>query len=210
MLYVYMDESWDLWKYWNQKNSKYFFIVFFITKNPRIADQALKKVSKWMKNQKIISKWWVFHANNETQKSREQLLNYTIWKEFVVASCFLNKNNMYGISKDQHLLYNNMVVKLLKYCIDKNIILKWEDIQFYAARKETNKHLNKQFENQIKDDLSWLLNIQIFLRYPHQEKWLQLVDSLAYAIFRKHEYDDYSLYSIIKDNISIETPFLRN
>ena len=101
-----------------------------------------------------------------------------------------------------------MVVKLLKYCIGKNIILKWDNIQFYAARKETNKHLNKQFENHIKDDFLWLLNIQIFLRYPHQEKWLQLVDSLAYAIFRKYEYGDYSLYNTIKNNISIETSFL--
>jgi len=210
MRYIYMDESGDLWKYNNQRNSKYFFIVFLITKDPRIAEQALKKVSKRMKNQKIVNKWWVFHANNEMQKTREKLLDYTVWKDFIIACCFVDKRDMYGISKDQHLLYNNIVVKLLKYCIDRNIILKWEFIKFYAARKETNKYLNKQFETQIKDALAWILDIDIFLRYPHQEKWLQLVDSFAYAIFRKHEYDDYGLYNIISDNISLEIQYSKN
>ena len=209
MYYAYMDESWDLWIYWKKWNSRYFFITFLLTKEPRILEQTLKKTFKWMKNQKIINKWWVFHANNESQKTREKLLQYLAWKNFITVSYYIDKEFMQWASKDPHLLYNNIVIKLIKRCMDKNIILKWDNIQFYAARKETNKHLNKQFENQIKDELSWELNINVYLRYPYQEKGLQIVDSLAYAIYRKYENWYYNLYNIIKNNIEIVEQFPR-
>ncbi len=199
-----MDESGTLWKYWVVWSSRYFFIVFFLTKNPRIWEQAIKKVTKRMKNKKIINKWWVFHANHESEESIEKFLQYLSWKDFIIATYYIDKKELQWVSKDQHLLYNNMVIKLLKRSIENNIVFEWSNIQFYAARKETNKHLNKQFENQIRDELSWKLDIDIYLRYPHQEAWLQVVDSLAYAIYRKHENNYYKFYDIIKDNIKIE------
>ena len=201
MWYCYMDESWDLWRYWLPGNSKNFFIVFFLTKNKRISNQAVKKTIKWMKNKKITRKWWVFHANHETHESIEKFLTFAQWKEYIIATYYINKENMQWISKDQHLLYNNMVIKLLKHCIDKNILYKWEKLEFYAARKETNKHLNKLFENQIKDELNGYLDIEVYLRYPHQETWLQLVDSIAYSLFYKYETNNLKFYDLIKWNI---------
>ena len=210
MRYIYMDETWNQWPYWKQWNSRYFFIVFLLTKNSSISEQVLKKTFKWMMKKWIKHKWWVFHTSNELNESRMKILEYSQWKDFMIATYYVDKTNIGGLSKDPHLLYNNMVIKLLKRCIDKNIILQWEKVQFIAARKETNRFLNKQFTEQIKYSIEPQIKIDVLLRYPLQEKWLQHVDSMALPILHKYEFNNITLYNIMKDHIVIEEEIPRN
>ncbi len=207
MWYIYMDETWNQWFYWKQWNSRYFFIVFLLTKNPNVCEQIVKKTVKWMLKKGIKSKWWVFHATNELHDSRIKILEYSQWKDFIVATYYVDKNNMEGLSRDPHLLYNNMVIKLLKRCIDKNIILQWMKVNLIAARKETNRFLNKQFVEQIKYSLESQLDIEVILKYPVQDKWLQHVDAMALPILHKYEFNNTELYDIMKNHVVIEEPF---
>ena len=207
MRYCYMDETGNQWEYGKQGNSKYFFIVFLLTKNPNISEQILKKTFKRMLKKWIKHKGGVFHATNELHESRVKILEYAQGKDIRIVACYLNKTNMYGISKDPHLLYNNMTIKLLKSCIEKSLILKWEKIQLFAARKETNKFLNQQFINQIHYAMDSLLDIEVFLRYPQQEKGLQLVDSFALALFHKYEFCNTELYNLIKEVFLLEEEY---
>lgn len=199
-----MDESWWLWEYGLKGSSKYFFIVFLITKDSRISLVALRNTEKWMIKKWIKHTWWVFHANKELPQSRIKLLENSQWKDFTIAACYIDKENTYWLTKDPHLLYNNMVCKLLNLCIDKNLILRWEKIQLIASRRETNRYLNLQFENQIKESFKWILNLDIKLMFSNQEKWLQHVDIFAYSIFHKHEFNNYKLYNMFANNIKIE------
>lgn len=162
-------------------------------------------MKKWIKH-----KWWVFHTSNELNESRIKILEYSQWKNFMIATYYIDKTNIEGLSRDPHLLYNNMVIKLLKRCIDKNIILQWEKVQLIAARKETNRFLNKQFIEQIKYSIESQIKIDVILRYPLQEKWLQHVDSMALPILHKYEFNNTTLYNLMKDHIVIEEEIPRN
>ena len=52
-----------------------------------------------------------------------------------------------------------------------------------------------------------LLDIEVFLRYPQQEKGLQLVDSFALALFHKYEFCNTELYNLIKEVFLLEEEY---
>jgi len=210
MYYVYMDESWDLWFNFENWNSKYFLVTFLILKEPKISDYVMKKVVKKLKQKNMVLSFWVFHAFKENKEIIADFLNYVEWKDIKIMTLILDKDKYiqsWKVSKDIHLLYNKMSSKLLNFWIDI-WILKWESIKFYAARKETNKFLNMQFENYIKESLKWIYSVDVYLRYPKQEKWLQVVDGLSYSIYQKYQNSNLEFYDIIKDKIFIEEQFI--
>jgi len=81
-------------------------------------------------------------------------------------------------------------------------------VEIIASRKETNKFLNENFKsylnNQIRD--RYKIDVLIQIKTPHQEKSLQAVDFVSWAIFRKYEYGDDIYYNIIKNKVVEENP----
>jgi hypothetical protein len=208
MWYIYMDETWDLWFSENIWNSNYFLIVFLLTKYPSIPEQIIKKIFKWMKKKNVNNKTWFFHAYKERHNTITTLLDYTRGKNISVMSYYIDKRKIkWKVGKDIHLLYNNIVCKLLRKSTNC-WVLKWEKIKFYAARRETNRYLNKQFSEQIKDFCKDLFDIDVILKYPSEEKWLQVVDWIAFALYHKYEGNNLELYNQIKDLIILEEEYL--
>lgn len=206
MFYVYMDESWDLWFNLGTWNSKYFLVTFLVVSDPRVTEHTMKKIVNKLKKKNMSLSFWVFHAFKENKDVIIDFLKYISWKDIKIMTYILNKDKYLQsdrISKDTHLLYNNMCSKLLKKWLSTGI-LNWSQIKFCAARKETNKFLNMQFINHIKESLRWIYDIDVFLRYPKQEKWLQLVDGISYSIYQKYQNNVSDFYEIIKDKITVE------
>jgi hypothetical protein len=48
--------------------------------------------------------------------------------------------------------------------------------------------------------------MEVSIKSPHEEKSLQVVDFVSWAIFRKYEYGDDSYYNLIKNKIAEENP----
>lgn len=204
-----MDESWDLWLNIDNGNSDYFLVAFIATKDPLLATHIMRKMAKWMWKKKISIQWWVFHAYKETKESIYKLLELISESDLKIMVCVLNKRDyllQWKFTKDTHLLYNNVTCKLLKSCID-TWILPWTRIIFNASRKETNRFLNKQFINHINDALNLIYNIDVQLKYPKQELWLQIVDTVAFSIYQKYENNNSEFYDMIKNHICIESSY---
>ncbi len=204
-----MDESWDLWLNIDNGNSDYFLVAFIATKDPLLPTHIMRKMAKWMWKKKISIQWWVFHAYKETKESIFKLLELISESDLKIMVCVLNKRDyllQWKFTKDTHLLYNNVTCKLLKSCID-TWILPWTRIIFNASRKETNRFLNKQFINHINDALNWIYNIDVQLKYPKQELWLQIVDTVAFSIYQKYENNNSEFYDMIKNHICIESSY---
>ena len=53
------------------------------------------------------------------------------------------------------------------------------------------------------------LRLKIDIKFPHQEKCLQVVDIVCWSIFRKVEYGDESYYHLVKQQIVEENPLFR-
>ena len=97
---------------------------------------------------------------------------------------------------------------LLDRIYSKKLIPLDKKVEIVASRKETNRFLNENFKsylnNQIKD--RYKIDVVIQIKTPHQEKSLQVVDFVSWAIFRKYEYKDNSYYNIIKSKVVEENP----
>lgn len=84
----------------------------------------------------------------------------------------LDKSKVYTKRyKQKHLLYNYVVNVLLDRIINKKIFSSDIAIQFIASKRETNKYLNNNFTQYLKNNLTpHPYYIDISIKTPTQEK----------------------------------------
>ena len=117
---------------------------------------------------------------------------------------YLNKLKVYTRLQDEkQILYNYVTNILLDRIITKKLVDKTKRIHLIASRRETNKFLNENFKNYLTNQArnNYRVDIKIEIKTPYEEKGLQAVDFISWAIFRKYEYGDDSYYNIINEKI---------
>ncbi len=210
MAFIFMDESGNLGFNFNKKGtSTYFLITFLLTKNKRSIEKCVKKVHAGLR--KKYKKVGVLHAYAEEPVTRKRLLSFLSKKDYKIMTILLNKKKVYTKLQDEKLVLYNYVTNILLDRIFTKKLLHSDDpssIEIIASRKETNKFLNQNFKFYLQSNIAknHNINVTISIKTPAQEKALQAVDFVSWAIFRKHEYGDEIYYDIIKENIIEENP----
>lgn len=200
-----MDESGNLGFNFNKKGtSTYFLITFLFTKNKRSIEKCVKKVHAGLR--KKYKKVGVLHAYVEEPVTRKRLLSFLSKKDFKIMTIILNKKKVFTKLQDEKPVLYNYVTNILLDRIFAKKLLRSDDpdsIEIIASRKETNKFLNQNFKSYLQSKISnnHNINVTISIKTPAQEKALQAVDFVSWAIFRKYEYKDETYYDIIKENI---------
>lgn len=209
MAYIFLDESGDLgFDFRKKKTSKIFVVTCLFTDNKRPIEKIVKKTHSELKK-KYKRKLGVLHAVKEKPLTRQRLLKRLNEKDCAIMTIYLNKNRVYTrLQEEKAVLYNYVANILLDRIYTKKIIPIEKMIELIASRRETNKFLNENFKNylnsQIKNKHKVSINIRI--KSPSEEKALQAVDFVSWAIFRKYEYGDDSYYNLIKNKIVEENP----
>lgn len=122
---------------------------------------------------------------------------------------YLNKKRVYTrLQEEKVVLYNYVANILLDRIYTKKIISIEKTIELIASKRETNKFLNENFKNYLNTQVKnrHRAKINIVIKSPYEEKALQAVDFVSWAIFRKYEYSDDSYYNLIKNKIVEENP----
>jgi hypothetical protein len=151
----------------------------------------------------------VLHAHHEEPITCRRFFRQIITKDCKVMTVYLDKKKVYTkLQNEKAVLYNYVVNILLDRICSKKLIDKNKKIVFIASRRETSKFLNLNFINYLKDQSlsNHKLDIEIKIKTPFEEKGLQAVDFLSWAIFRKYEYKDDGYYDTIKRIIIEENP----
>ncbi len=206
MAYIFLDESGDLGFNFNKKKtSKYFIITFLFVKEKVSLEKIIKKVFRGFSKIEVKNHQGILHAFKETPRTRQKLLNLFRGKNMSnVLVIYLNKKKVYTKLQDEkQVLYNYVVNILLDRVCTKKLIPTNKSISLIASRRETNKFLNKNFTTYLRSQIknNHKLDITIEIKSPAQEKSLQIVDMLSWAIFRKYEHGDESYYNLIKPDI---------
>jgi hypothetical protein len=210
MAIIYFDESGDLgFDKQKSKSSKYFVITCLISSDSGAVNKIIKKAFRKIKNNKrksISNRGQSLHANKESIRIKTFVLDL-ISKEkdsFTIASLILNKKDVYTkLHNKKHELYNYLSNILLDRILQNKLINLNEPIALVASRRETNQYLNQRFHqylvNNIKNNHGIPIDIEI---KPHtKDTGLQVVDFIAWSVFRKYEYNDSMYFNIIKDNV---------
>ncbi len=208
MAYIFMDESGDLGFDFNKKGtSSFFLITFLFASNKRSIEKCVKKVHAGLR--KKYKKVGVLHAYVEESLTKKRLLTLLASKDCRIMTILLNKKKVYTRLQDEKpVLYNYITNILLDRIFSKKLLQADDPIEIIASRKETNKFLNQNFKTYLQLQLTENhdVSVTVSIRTPAEEKSLQAVDFVSWAIFRKHEYKDNTYYNIIRSAIIEENP----
>jgi len=209
MSYIFLDESGDLgFNFKKKKTSKNFVITCLFVEDKRPIEKIIKKTHSELKK-KYKRRFGILHAVKEKPITRQRLLRRLNLKDCTIMTIYLNKKKVYTRLQDEkQVLYNYVTNVLLDRIYSKKIIPAKREIELMASRRETNKFLNENFKNYINTQIKnrHKIDVSIQIKTPSEEKALQAVDFVSWAIFRKYEYKDDSYYNIIKNKITEENP----
>lgn len=201
MTHIFLDESGDLG--FSKGSSKWFLFTIAIVENPRTLEKIVKKI--WKSLKKKHKNLGELHAFNEKPITRKRLLKCVAQiKDLKVLCVILNKDKVYiDLQNQKNYLYNYTANVLLDRLHNRKIIDHTEPIFLCIDRKDTKKVLKENFLQYLSESMKQRRSnhFAIELKASHENKSLQAVDFVSWAIFRKYERGDYEYYEIIKDKI---------
>ena len=209
MAYILLDESGDLgFDFTKQKTTKFFVITVLFAASKRPIEKCVRLAHRGLR-EKYKKIHGVLHATEEEPITRQRLLNKLAGKDCSIMTIYLNKKHVYTkLHNEKIILYNYVTNILLDRIMTKKLISITEPICLIASKRETNKFLNENFRTYLKSQLKNVhkLDLHIEIKTPAEEKCLQAVDFVSWAIFRKLEYNDDIYYNIIREKIVEESP----
>jgi hypothetical protein len=204
MAYIFLDESGDLG--FKKTSSRWFLFTIALTSNPRALEKAVKSV--WKNLKKKHKKLGELHASKENDVTRTRLLKKLSEIDDLKVMCIvLNKEKVYvDLQNQKNYLYNYTANILLDRLNTKDVLKDGESIYLFIDRKDTKKQLRENFIKYLATSMEKRrkCDIKIELHASHENKSLQAVDFISWAIFRKYEMGDYKFYEIIKEKIISE------
>lgn len=205
-MYIFLDESGDLgFDFSKGRTSKYFVISFLFVDNRRQIEKVVRNIHSGLRK-KYKMRSGVLHAFHEEPSTCLRFCKKLSERPVSVMAIYLNKSKVYTKLQDEKaVLYNYVTNILLDRIMTKRLVDKEQPIELIASRRETNKFLNKNFSNYLEQQVrqNHGLQLRVSIKTPQEEKCLQAVDMVSWAIFRKYEYGDES-YSKILDPIIVE------
>ena len=204
MTYIFLDESGDLG--FKKSSSKWFIFTIAMVSSPRSLERVVKKI--WRPLKKKYKKLGELHASHEKDITRKRVLKQLSEVSDLKVFCVvLNKKKVYvDLQSQKNYLYNFTANILLDRLHNKEALDAKESIHLYIDRKDTKKVLRENFIKYLTSSMKKRRdgNFKVELHSSHENKALQAVDFISWAIFRKYERNDYEFYELIKSKITDE------
>lgn len=200
---IFIDESGDLGS--KKASSKWFLFTAVITNDSRVLQHIIKRI--WKQINKKHNKSGELHAYHEKDNVRRKvLIEINKNNDIKIICCLVDKSKIPSSYKeDRKFLYNKTLSYLIEYICKSGFIIDNEHIQIDIDRMYTQKKL-------VDDLRTMLLNILIVNRIKsqsvlfessHENKSLQAVDFISWALFKKVEKDENEFFYLMK-NIDID------
>ena len=204
MAYIFLDESGDLGFNPKKKSSKYFVVTVLTTSDKKTIKKLVKKFhSKLRKKIRKLS-GGILHAYKEKPSTKKRILSGLAGIDCLIMAIYLNKSKVYTkLKEEKHILYNYVANILLDRIMRKRFTFSRSKIFLIASKRETNKFLNENFKNYLKNQVSnrHKVDMAVEIKTPAQERSLQAVDFVSWSIFRKYEHGDETYYNLIKSKV---------
>jgi len=201
MVYIFLDESGDLG--FSENSSKWFLFTIAMTNDRRALERVVKKIWKPLKKKhKSLGELHAYHSDDVTRKRLLSRLNNI--KDLKVLCVVLNKKKVYIDLRNQKNYLYNYTANVLLDRLHKSGVLPADDaIHLFIDRKDTKKKLTENLVNYLTESMEKRRHGKtvVELHTSHENRSIQAVDFISWAIFRKYERDDHEFYEIIKEKI---------
>lgn len=206
-MYVFLDESGDLG--FKKTSSRWFLFTMAVVFDARALERVVKKIWRPLKKKhKTLGELHAYHADRATRIRMLKKLREV--KDLRILCIVLDKKKVgLNLQNEKNYLYNYAANILLKRLIKSGGLTIDSIINLCIDRKDTKKQLRENFLKYLTRGMSETrkaaFSVQLLPSYDN--KSLQAVDFISWAIFRKYEQDDNEYYEIIKDKM-IDERFL--
>ena len=208
MLTIFLDESGDLgFDLSKQGTSRFFVMTFLCCESKRRIEKIVSETHAELKN-RYKKQGGVLHACYERPVTRQRLLGRLGMMDCLILTVYLDKTLVsFGKELSKAQLYSSIASSLLDDLLSREPlgdVLKL--VTLIASRRETNAFLNEGFKNYLISE-AWKkhrLEIRVEIRTTFEEKALQAVDFVSWAIFHKLEYGEDLYYRLIQPRIVSE------
>jgi len=200
MIYIRADESGCLGFDFTKKGTKkHLLVTFLISKEYRPILSLVKKIVKTLPKKQLRKNNSYLHANYEKPVTRKRLLRGLTAIDIKIATIRLDKRKTVLIGNPNEL-YSNMFVTLINRLYADGVLNKSDSIDFVASRRNTSEKLNNDFSASIEHGTK-NIDFNHSIAAPSDDKCLQAVDFVSWALWQKYEMDDNTYSDIIADKI---------
>lgn len=204
MAYIFLDESGDLG--FKKTSSRWFLFTIAMVPTSRSLERVVKKVWRPLKKKhKKLGELHAYHADDVTRARMLKKLNEIA--DLKVLCIILNKKKVYvDLQNQKNYLYNYTANILIDRLHSSGKLKDGESIHLYIDRKDTKKRLRENFTQYLMTSMANRRKekFSVELHNSYENKSLQAVDFISWAIFRKYERGDYEFYEMIKSKITDE------
>jgi len=199
MVHIYFDESGCLGFDFSKKGTKnHILITFLILDECRPIISLVKKVILTLPKIRI-KKGAYLHSHYEKPITRTRLLRGLATKDVKIATMRLDKRKVF-VSGNANELYSTLVVSLINRLYTDGMIQKADEIKFTASRRNTSEKLNDDFLESIEQSTPKVKFMPSILS-ARDDKCLQAVDFVSWALWQKYENGDETYSDIVADKI---------
>lgn len=197
--YIFMDESGDLG--FSKKSSQWFMFTLAITNDKRSLERVTKKVWKPLKQKhKKLGELHAYHADGVTRTRMLQKLSEI--NDLRILCIILNKEKVYIDLQNQKNYLYNYTANILLERLHKKGVIDGGNVELHIDRKDTKKSITENFLNYLENSMTKRgSDMKVTMHTSHENKSIQAVDFLSWAIFRKYELGDFEYYELIKEKI---------
>ncbi len=197
-LYMFMDESGDL----GRLGSRYFNISAMITANPKPIQNKMKHIRE-RRLKKKLAKLPRLKANNSDEAVRRIVLEAISAMDCRLATIVVDKQKIYPYLYEKKVKLYNYIAGILLQTMG---IEESEKVEFIYAKRETNKLLRSDFEGYMGQKFKEAFpqrTLHITGMYEYEDRALQAVDFVAWAVNRKYSLGDDSYFRIIENKTTV-------
>ena len=208
MVYIYIDESWDLWFDFENKNpSKYFTLTLVVVKSID-SNKALKKEIETTLKRKINTKKKKKRISHEIKGSKTTLeIKKYLYSRIqgldfdIYSITFQKKNVKPDLQRNKPRLYNYFVRQLIDQIDLSFIEQKLTIVLDKSKNKEQIKDCNDYLIRNIEAKVSLDIEIDILHEKSESMKQLQIADVFCYWFFEKYNKSCSLWCSVFQDKV---------
>ena len=216
MIYVYLDESWDLWFDFENKSPSNFFtitivIIKWIQTNKSLKKEieiVIKRKLNTKKSKRYVSEIKWSRTNISIKKYLyKRIKNY----DFDIYSITFNKRNVKeSLIRNKSRLYNYFVRLLIDQVDLSSVVNRLTIVLDKSKNKEQIKDCNDYLIRNIESKVSLDIEIDILHEDSTVIKQLQLADIFCYWFFEKYNKKNTDWLNEFKDKVKFDDLYYDN
>jgi hypothetical protein len=198
--YIYFDESGDLGLNLNKPAvSRFFYIVLIVCEDYRPISKVIKKAAKTIPPKRRKTFYGALHATEELPATVEKVLIELALNNLEIYALKIDKiKNAEKIMKERH---DKLCIKFVGKLTRSIDFGKGADLRFILSKMFIKKSQNNDLIESVRRSASEAGSVNVEVLRPMDDKCLQAVDFIAWAINRKFEMNDAKMYNIIEEKV---------